>query len=251
MSLKTWESEFYPVDAKTVARSGSAMKCLRHSLQKWIGLLPENLSRHAVSTREISATSLNCALCQFVAFYNNAGCNVCPLFVSLGNKLCHFVDGSPYRDWAINSDPKPMIDALKHAIEHFSNRVLVSKDTQLVYHFRQRHSQKGGVTVVYNPVTKHFGVAICSSNDMFSKQAGYKLAFGRSKSKREYAAAELPEPATLDDVKRWAWGLARACVDIHNEGVDNKTQEIVTKIIASRKQLLLDVSGDGEHEDQG
>lgn len=45
MSFATWKKEFYPCvpDPKW-----DDIKCLEHSIQKWIGLRPENLDKHGV-----------------------------------------------------------------------------------------------------------------------------------------------------------------------------------------------------------
>jgi hypothetical protein len=44
MSIETWKAEFYPIPAHETNEADA----IDHSLQKWLGLLPENLDKHGV-----------------------------------------------------------------------------------------------------------------------------------------------------------------------------------------------------------
>lgn len=131
MSLETWEKEFYPKPAEETTKRSA----LAHSLRKWRGLTKENLEKHGCvfeygevrsegDYREwyLSISASSCALCHHHydrerELYYTPPCATCPLAKALGT-----ADGrdegcsSPWRAWALNGDPKPMIAALEKAI---------------------------------------------------------------------------------------------------------------------------------------
>lgn len=122
MSLKSWLEEFYPVPASEVSKEDA----LEHSIQKWNGLLPENLEKHQVSYRweevqswnenelfyPLSISSTSCALCQHW-YDENKGCPECPL-VKAGHICCEEF-GSAWRDRYNN--PARMIAELENSRE--------------------------------------------------------------------------------------------------------------------------------------
>ncbi len=132
MTLQSWKNEFYPVKP---SKRMSKKSAIEHSLRKWIGLMPKNLKKHGLvkcgkfiqeksdSTTDLQINDESCALC--VKFIDNDPpdneneCHKCPLCKSLG-KPCDasvFFEKSPYTSWSMLDDPKPMIKALKKALE--------------------------------------------------------------------------------------------------------------------------------------
>lgn len=140
MSLKTWKEEFY----KTPAESVSPEDALDHSLNKWIGLRPENMKRYdveydgsgLVDSKQGARESLiinfeSCALCQ--VFMGEEieetalnECSRCPLYIANGYVSCddYTDDGktSKYHSFTNHSftserDPEPMIALIEKAIK--------------------------------------------------------------------------------------------------------------------------------------
>lgn len=129
MSLTSWKPEFYPIEAKRV----KPKKALAHSLQKWEGLLPNNLKKHQIRLQNTISLCLvddnidpdtatykegilyidakTCALCYH---YYDSGCEQCPLAQYLGRRCDN--DG-PYTE-AFHGDVKPMVHALRNAMKH-------------------------------------------------------------------------------------------------------------------------------------
>ena len=140
MSLKTWKKEFYPKSAKRTKIS----EAVEHSLQKWRGILPDNLKKHGLE-RDINRIdevappadrygSLylrpyvnnrpdfrlddeTCSLC--VWYYNDdasdecSSCATCPLFKATG-KSC--ADGeSLYSEAIYDGKVNRMVKALAKA----------------------------------------------------------------------------------------------------------------------------------------
>lgn len=125
MSLKTWRDEFYPISAQEAAKKGM-IACIKHSLQKWIGLRPKNLARHGVEgvraiynkfgypegRFDIDAGS--CSLCQKYD-KTSLSCESCPIYRATGN-TCHHWGGSPYGQYLFNGSPEHMIDTLERTL---------------------------------------------------------------------------------------------------------------------------------------
>lgn len=127
MSLATWKSEFYPVEAAEVP----VEQAIEHSLRKWQGLLAANLSAHGLERKneyirdETDCFAVNgdsCALC--VHHYASVDarsyrCAKCPLF-KLRGEACDsaLVSLSPYQAFTgMRGDPLPMINLLQKAKE--------------------------------------------------------------------------------------------------------------------------------------
>lgn len=127
MSYKTWKAEFYPVEAVDYPED----QAIEHSLQKWTGLLPENLRKHDIIldgryVGEYTDYELLCV--NFAAGeYDDEGncvvreCERCPLSQYLG-RPCDESDNSPYKKFIDDGNPIPMIDALKAAKEKQDGR---------------------------------------------------------------------------------------------------------------------------------
>lgn len=131
MSIETWKAEFYPVEAGEVP----AEHAVEHSLQKWIGLRPENLAKHGLYYEThtviplsgrmkdgyLSINSSTCALCELYSnersFVDYEQCAKCPLARSRGGVPCDNArpdeEVSPYHA----RSPEPMIAALIAAKE--------------------------------------------------------------------------------------------------------------------------------------
>lgn len=68
----------------------------------------------------------------------------------------------------------------------------VKYNVPFVFHFRSDYVDKnghlhsgevdsrGGLTVVFDPATKHFGAARCSKKDNYNRKLGMKIALGRA-----------------------------------------------------------------------
>ena len=100
MSLETWKAEFYPIPADATNEADA----IDHSLQKWLGLLPENLAKHQVMlfdsdvveqgadldsphTESVTIDGGSCSLCHHFCetdTYNShddeSPCVECPLY---------------------------------------------------------------------------------------------------------------------------------------------------------------------------
>jgi hypothetical protein len=138
MTLQSWKDEFYPVDADCVAPEDA----IAHSLQKWTGLLRENLEKHDCSiglyesvtdhsflcsgvkdryglVLEISSDS--CALCSLYFWGRQEHEHTeCPLYGVHGVN-CDDVTSrkglSPWYMWVYEGNPRPMIALLREALE--------------------------------------------------------------------------------------------------------------------------------------
>jgi hypothetical protein len=141
MSLETWKAEFYPIKARETHRSDA----IDHSLQKWLGLLPENLAKHHVtlvagevvdifvdldnpSTRGVFIDGDSCSLCHHYMDHDfdeeegeyESHCHDCPLYQARGGVACddetsgewESEQPSPWHSFTRaknKNDPKPMI----------------------------------------------------------------------------------------------------------------------------------------------
>ena len=112
MSLETWKAEFYPIEAAEVETERHAAQ---HSLQKWIGLRPENMKRHEVfqvmrSVKDrrdrLCVDQNSCALCQV----HQDSCSACAL-ADFTNSCAG--PSYPYSVWGRDGNPEPMIAALQ------------------------------------------------------------------------------------------------------------------------------------------
>ena len=125
--MQSWENEFYP---KPPSDRMSKKAAIKHSIQKWTGLLPKNLKKHGLyldgctlpRVEDCMDESLlingdSCALCvRFIGRkYDDKllGCAACPLAQSLGNPCDKTGRNRPYTRFLSNHDPKPMLRALK------------------------------------------------------------------------------------------------------------------------------------------
>lgn len=129
MSLQSWKDEFYP---KEPTKRMTKVAALKHSIQKWTGLLPKNLEKHGlekvgrwISEKENAALdffidSNTCALCVRFLNENPNGdeheCKKCPLFKSYITHPCEG-EGSKYAAWIRRENPRPMLRALKATLK--------------------------------------------------------------------------------------------------------------------------------------
>lgn len=124
MSAKTWFEEFYPVTAQSIAQSGDDRAIILHAVQKWTGLLPENLEKHKVFFSEgvlednlrLNIDSSTCGLCvKYIDDDDDCNpCSACPLNKMLGHP-CDEGDNDPNDGgiyWEALENPQVMIDAL-------------------------------------------------------------------------------------------------------------------------------------------
>lgn len=121
MSDQSWLDEFYPVPVKDLDTSSMSNKSLiLHSIKKWEGALPENLSRHDLTRPPIYFDAETCALCK-CHYINTHNCPSCPLSKIRNGLTCdqRNPDGSgtpPYLYWYRGKDPKPMLSLLHQAL---------------------------------------------------------------------------------------------------------------------------------------
>ena len=117
MSILTWKEEF----------------CNDTDLEKWIGLRPENLAKHGVTTggsqgwrltddeRIFRIDASTCMLCELYLpnpiFDDEENeddkleCPDCPIYKSTGTS-CNTSSQAPYGIWVNFRDPEPMIEIL-------------------------------------------------------------------------------------------------------------------------------------------
>lgn len=150
MSIETWKAEFYPIDASQTHRD----EAIDHSLQKWLGLEPENLAKHNVKLRwhkvmdesitlddscvpGVQIDGSTCALCHHYMDHDwdedegeyESPCHDCPLYQARGGVACDDETSDEWEDerpspWHVFSreqdgehSAKPMIHWLKKAKE--------------------------------------------------------------------------------------------------------------------------------------
>lgn len=58
-----WHAEFYPTPIEKLPKGCSKADAIKHSLQKWRGLLPKNLKKYGLIGPPISISSSTCSLC--------------------------------------------------------------------------------------------------------------------------------------------------------------------------------------------
>jgi len=82
----------------------------------------------------------------------------------------------------------------------------------VVFHFRSTTypTEMGGITVVYDPITKHFGVAVCNKKDHFCRLTGRTIATLRAKDAlaNKYISFFWKDGLTYDDLKQEALRVA-------------------------------------------
>jgi hypothetical protein len=121
MSKESWIEAFYPVEAARVTIEDA----VQHCITKWEGALEENLKAHELTEAPISFHSDTCALCQ--KYYDaeeeedeQGPCYKCPLSESRNDVACGDTTKdekrSPYSNYSMGKNPKPMISALKIAL---------------------------------------------------------------------------------------------------------------------------------------
>lgn len=129
MSLQSWKDEFYP---KEPTKRMTKVAALKHSIQKWTGLLPKNLEKHGLEKvgrwiqekeppyNDFMVNEETCALCVKFLKEDPKGidneCVRCPLFKSLATHPC-VGDASQFGIWVRKEDPKPMLRALKATLK--------------------------------------------------------------------------------------------------------------------------------------
>lgn len=145
MSLSTWKKEFYPETAEKFSRKrrmvSVAIEAIEHSIRKWEGLRKRNLKKHQVErghsfpnsvlvdarpfSSGLPVNASTCSLCQYSKPYPGGvtDCEFCPLAHSRQGVSCSFPllsieSVSPWSAWVVNSDPLPMIKALKKALRY-------------------------------------------------------------------------------------------------------------------------------------
>lgn len=147
MSLETWKAEFYAMPAHDPHAIADDLAAVYHSLQKWRGLLPENLQRHGLVRRafvlwddegreRFSVDANSCALCQRRQDYDTSAIDCgrgggCPLLnvrdglqcdqTEEDREECADVENLPLSPYAAftssreGGDPRPMLELLEKA----------------------------------------------------------------------------------------------------------------------------------------
>jgi hypothetical protein len=130
MSFENWKKEFYPKAASEFIIKTDE-ECLRHSIQKWKGALPENVEKHEVTYKEhavfdvlngqeLHYNGMSCALCKKYSdlapdeddcdCYSYESDEYCPV-VRVKGYTCN----DTYMDTL--NDPTDMINLLKDILE--------------------------------------------------------------------------------------------------------------------------------------
>lgn len=115
MTIETWKQEFYPTEADSTSKETA----IAHSLRKWVGLRPENLTKHGITNYDLytiqyknerfDINGQSCALCSH--FFSRDWCVNCPLHKHLGQDCDD--ENMPYSIYIASRDPEPMITALE------------------------------------------------------------------------------------------------------------------------------------------
>ncbi len=124
MSLKTWNTEHYPVDAKDLENSGASdLDLVDHVLRKWPGLSKRNLERHGLLREDYEIEGEadesfyvgagSCALCLRFEDCSHS-CPKCPITKATGGACCEHRVG-PYSTWRTNGRVGPMLKVLRKA----------------------------------------------------------------------------------------------------------------------------------------
>lgn len=118
MSAEDWIKEFYPINADEVKEADA----LDHSIQKWKGLLPENLAKHGLTDAPIFIDDTTCALCAlYMDLDLDNECEKCPLSQARGGVSCDLEmndeDVGPYERYLILNEVRPMLTWLLRAKE--------------------------------------------------------------------------------------------------------------------------------------
>lgn len=118
-----WWTDHYPVEAASL-KDASDSECIKHSMAKFKGFLPENLPNgwlyldHCLfgpnGDLQLTVNEESCALCQKYPSNKceNADGNFCPIKRFTGN-TCDDSGSTPYQLYRLSSDnPQPMLDLL-------------------------------------------------------------------------------------------------------------------------------------------
>lgn len=139
MSLETWKAEFYPIAACDTKEEDA----ITHSLQKWKGLTPYNLTKHNVRLTDYAwvidpetsepnrSTGLkvdgdSCSLCHHFLLsgdeYEDSACETCPLYKARDGVACDQErddeEEAPWYEFrSETANPTPMIFWLEKTLE--------------------------------------------------------------------------------------------------------------------------------------
>lgn len=127
MSLSTWKKEFY---SHSPSKAMTALQAADHSLLKWEGALPKNLTKHRLfdagdlemycneEGKYFTFEANNCSLCvkYFTEKWDSTAdpCAKCPLVLS-GCASC-VENNSPFDRAARHGEIKPMVKALRETV---------------------------------------------------------------------------------------------------------------------------------------
>lgn len=108
----------------------------------------------------------------------------------------------------------------------------------IAFHFRSIDTfERGGITVVYDPHSNSFGVAVCQKGDAFCKRTGYNKALGRAHSARKIVVHSISKNSSYTMIKNSAAQIAmNACADF-NEHIQSKIKKVVAEM--NRKMIRL------------
>lgn len=124
MSLKTWKKEFLPTLNIEKIKKMTAIEATQHALNKWTGLLPENMNKHDVAydfssicynNTFLDIASSTCSLC--IKYLDGDNCSNCPIFKTVGRSCFENPDGeSEYDIYRNRENPEPMIRLLERTL---------------------------------------------------------------------------------------------------------------------------------------
>lgn len=111
----------------------------------------------------------------------------------------------------------------------------------VTFYFRNKSlTERGGITVVYNPATNKFGVAVCQRMDSFNKKEGFKRACGRSLSTDGVVYDAVQPSSTFAKIKQYATRLAKASQQKFNDHVGIEIGKIVKAMSKNMLDVILD-----------
>jgi hypothetical protein len=93
----------------------------------------------------------------------------------------------------------------------------IKYDTPFVFHCRNTNRvpyERGGLTIVFDPTVRRFGVAECSKRDNYNRKMGLKIALGRAKISSEHFPSGFEQEISedkmnIETVKEIANGIAK------------------------------------------
>lgn len=96
---------------------------------------------------------------------------------------------------------------------------VITKQKPIIFHFRgENKPAKGGITIVFDPKCRSFGVAVCSKKDQFCRRMGVRIAHGRAQSSPSKVRRD-DKPLTFEEVAETADSLAKQMAEKFEQSI--------------------------------